>query len=357
MILPASFHKDWIYSHRKRAGFEKINPPLVEKMIYALALVEILAASGLDFVFKGGTSLILLMPSPGRFSIDVDIITRAERKEIEEILAKVCGGRPFGSFKLNEQRSYKGRIPKAHYSLFYHSALTGKEDNILLDILFDTHSYPSVLVKPVRTEWIQTDERLIPIQMPTPESITGDKLTAFAPNTTGVPYNKEKELEIVKQLFDLGRLFHEIKSMEIVAAAFDDTVEKEIAYREATCTREEVLNDIIQTGLLIAKRGKNKEEPGSSNFKEIQKGLLQFKPYQMASFFRIDEAIVASAKAAYMAAKIKAATGGGLEMFKQDYRKQDFLIRNPRYTFLNKLQTEALFYWFKSLEIIEPLMD
>ena len=76
MILAESFHKDWIYSHRERAGFEKINPPLVEKMIHALALVEALATSGLDFVLKGGTSLIMLMPSPGRFSIDVDIITQ-----------------------------------------------------------------------------------------------------------------------------------------------------------------------------------------------------------------------------------------------------------------------------------------
>lgn len=86
MILAESFHKEWIDSHRGRPGFEKINPPLVDKMIHALALVEALAASKLDFVFKGGTSLILLMPSPGRFSIDVDIVTKGKRKEIEDLL-------------------------------------------------------------------------------------------------------------------------------------------------------------------------------------------------------------------------------------------------------------------------------
>lgn len=353
MILAESFHPDWIHSHREKVGFEKINPPLVEKMIYALALVEALAATGLDFVFKGGTSLVLLMPSAGRFSIDIDIITQADRKEIEDTLNKICAGNPFLSFKLNEQRSYKPGIPKAHYSLFYQSGLTGKEDHILLDILFDTHSYSSLLETPVTGQWIRTDETLIPVKIPTHESITGDKLTAFAPNTTGIPYNKGKELEIVKQLFDLGRLFHEIKNMEEVGASFDKTVVKEIIYREGNYNRNDVLDDIVQTGLLIARRDRNKGEPHASNFKEIQRGLLQFKPYQMTSFFRIDEAIVSSAKAAYMAACIKAGVGGNLEIYQPAYNKQDFLIQNTEYNFLNKLHAEPLFYWHKSLRILQ----
>lgn len=355
MILAESFQKNWIHAHRERVGFEKINPPLVEKMIHALALVEALAISGLDFVFKGGSSLILLMPSAGRFSIDVDIITQAERNKIERILEKVCSGQPFISFKLNEQRSYKPGIPKAHYSLFYVSELTRKEDHILLDILFDAHSYTSLLEKPVIGEWLKTDEQLIPVKMPTHESITGDKLTAFAPNTTGVPYKQGKELEIVKQLFDLGRLFHEIKSIEEVSASFDKTVAKEIVYRQGNYNRDDVLNDVIQTGMLVARREKNKDEPYASNFNEIRRGLLQFKPYQMASFFRIDEAIISSAKAAYMAARIKANEGSILEVYQPEYKKQDFLIQNAEFSFLNKLQAEPLFYWYKTVEIMESL--
>jgi hypothetical protein len=355
MILAESFHPDWIHSHRERTGFKKINPPLVEKMIYALALVEALAASGLDFVFKGGTSLVLLLPSAGRFSIDIDIITQADRKEIENILDKICTGKPFLSFKLNEQRSYKPGIPKAHYSLFYQSGLTAKEDHILLDILLDMHSYSSLQEMPVTSQWIQTDDTLIPVKVPTHESITGDKLTAFAPNTTGVPYNKGKELEIVKQLFDLGRLFHEIKNLEEVTASFDKTVIKEIIYREANYNRNDVLDDIIQTGLLIARRERNKSEPHASNFKEIQRGLLQFKPYQMNSFFRIDEAIISSAKAAYMAACIKMRAGSKLEIYQPEYSKQDFLIQQAEYNFLNKLQAEPLFYWYKTLLVLEHI--
>lgn len=352
MILKESFTKDWIYSHREREGLDKINPPLVEKMIHALALVEALAASKLDFVFKGGTSLILLMPVAGRFSIDIDIITQATRSEIENVLKEICNKQPFTSFKLNEQRSYKPGIPKAHYSLIYSSGLTEKEDHILLDILFDEHTYPSLLEMPVIGEWIRTDAHSILVKVPTHESITGDKLTAFAPNTTGVPYNQGKDLEIVKQLFDLGRLFHVAKNIETVKASFDKTVQKEIIYRGSTCSREDVLEDIIQTGLLIAKREKNKTEPHLSNYKEIQRGLLQFKPYQMGSFFRIEEAIVSSAKAALIAAKIKSGSNEPVDGFRAEYDKRDYLIQNPEYTFLNKLQPEALFYWYKTLQTL-----
>lgn len=43
MIKADSFEKAWLESHRSRKGYEKINPPLVEKMIHALHLVEQLA--------------------------------------------------------------------------------------------------------------------------------------------------------------------------------------------------------------------------------------------------------------------------------------------------------------------------
>ena len=38
-------------------------------MIMALTLVENLRLGGLDFIFKGGTSLLLLLGTPQRFSM------------------------------------------------------------------------------------------------------------------------------------------------------------------------------------------------------------------------------------------------------------------------------------------------
>lgn len=49
---------------------------LLEKTIGALYLLENLVNEGLEFIFKGGTSLVLLLNDLKRFSVDVDIITR-----------------------------------------------------------------------------------------------------------------------------------------------------------------------------------------------------------------------------------------------------------------------------------------
>lgn len=352
MIQTESYSKDWILSHRSRKGLEKINPPLVEKMIHALGLVELLAAAGLNFVFKGGTSLILLLDNPARFSIDIDIITQHNREEVEQFLAKICFGKPFKGFVLNEKRSYReGGVPKAHYSMLYDSGIAGKEEHVLLDILFDEHPYPALLELPIKSEWLLTNETVQLIKVPTHDAITGDKLTAYAPNTIGVPYRKGKELEIVKQLGDVGRLYHHVKDIGVVKQAFDKTTHKELKYRGDKHKPDDVIDDIIQTGLLIARRETNKEEPHVSNFKEIQRGLLQFKAYQMSSFFRIDEAIISAAKAALMAARIRASHTGSVELYDPEMKKADYLIKTPEFIYLNKLPVEALFYWNRTLSI------
>jgi hypothetical protein len=352
LIKIESYGKEWINSHRSREGFERINPPLAEKMFHSLGLVELLALEGLDFIFKGGTSLILLLDSPGRFSIDIDIITRSERNVIEETLAKICNGKPFTNFKLQERRSYKEGIPKAHYALLYNSTLTGKEDNILLDILYDDHPYPSVLKKPILTEWLLTDDNPVLVQVPSHESITGDKLTAFAPGTTGILYKTGKELEIIKQLFDLGRLYHEIEEIATVGQAFSKTAQKEIEYRGKQFSMNDVITDIMETALLIANREKNKNEPDLSNFKELRFGLLQFKAYQTNSFFRIEEAITAAAKAALLAASIRAGKKGAVNIYDPSIKKTDYLIRDAKYNFLNRLQPEPLYYWHKTIQLL-----
>ena len=79
---------------------------------------------------------------------------------------------------------------------------------------------------------------------------------------------------------------------------------------------------------------------------------MQFKSYQVTSFFRIDEAITAAAKAALLAAIIKAGITEKIEPFTAGLNKKDYLIEHPDYIFLNKLPVEPLYYWRKTIEII-----
>jgi predicted nucleotidyltransferase component of viral defense system len=220
MIKLHCFQKEWINSFREKSDYRKINPPLLEKMIHALSLLQYLQKHELSFIFKGGTSLLLLLKNPNRFSVDIDILTEESKEAIEGILDRIIADSHFTAWKLDEQRSYKTGVPKAHYELAFESNLNKNSNYILLDILFEKANYSKVQKLPIQSSWIET-ESIIEIQLPTLEAITGDKLTAFAPNTTGISYGKGKELEIIKQLFDLSKLFDQIESIEDVRVNFE----------------------------------------------------------------------------------------------------------------------------------------
>jgi hypothetical protein len=64
MIDTSSLSAEWLTEKRKKYSKD---PSIMESMIHALYLLEQLKLTGLDFIFKGGTSLILLMEQPYRF--------------------------------------------------------------------------------------------------------------------------------------------------------------------------------------------------------------------------------------------------------------------------------------------------
>jgi hypothetical protein len=68
MIKLKCFEKEWIDKFRAQEQYRRINPPLLEKMIHALSLLQYLQTHGLNFIFKVGTSLILLLENSNRFS-------------------------------------------------------------------------------------------------------------------------------------------------------------------------------------------------------------------------------------------------------------------------------------------------
>ncbi len=360
MINPACFEKEWIENFRKQREFSRINPPVLEKMIHALYLLQNLKKQGLDFVFKGGTSLILLLENANRFSVDIDIVldkkyeNDSTRKEIEGVLSEIVGNSNFQSWTLDERRSYRGGVPKAHYKLDYQPKYD-PAGHILLDILFEKNYYPNIVEIPVKTKWIESDE-IISVFVPDIDSITGDKLTAFAPNTTGIKYGAEKELEIIKQLFDIGNLFEKVDSVETVAKRFNAFVKEEISYRSLTIGVPEVLNDVIETAKIIALRDRNKDEPFKSHYNELQKGIRSLNNFIISGNFRPDDAAAASAKAAYLSAKILAGKYVALERYKAE-DVAGLNIENPEWNFLNRLKRlpdkSAFFYWYKTLEILE----
>ncbi len=92
------------------------------------------------------------------------------------------------------------------------------------------------------------------VMVSTTEAILGDKLTAFAPNTTGVPYGREKEVEIIKQLYDIGLLFDIVGDVGIISAVFNEFAMTGLAYCEMekrTFTKEEKLEILKEATTVI----------------------------------------------------------------------------------------------------------
>lgn len=370
MIDIASFSADWLDQKKKHYGKD---PGLMETMVHALYLLERLKISGLDFIFKGGTNLILLLDQSKRFSVDVDIVVSpsVSRPELEEYLAKINESSVFHGMQLDERRSYKPGIPKAHYKFFFTSVFSSRnkegdvisnpEREILLDIHFSENHYPALVNLPIRTEWVIQKDDPIFVLMPDVNSIAGDKLTAFAPNTTGVPYGTDKEKEIVKQLFDVGCLFDSLTDLEIFKKSYIESVKAEISYRPERNIHsvQQVLQNTIDTSVLIAKKDILKGDVEKANFAEISNGLKQFISFVFVGKFGISEAQVAGSKAALLAAVVLIDYTGELQKFNPDIPLSEYLITHPDYNFLNKRlkyvsQGEALFYWHQTINLLYP---
>jgi len=161
-------------------------PQLLEKVYRALSLLEGLAELKLDFIFKGGTTVMLLLGKTERFSIDIDIIRR-EPFDLH-ILSDIAVKKGF--IDVSEQkRKPHGFLEKSHYLFSYVPLLkTGiDKETVLLDVLHEDNPYPEVVDTPVVISLFPNSGEAIRVRTPTLDSICGDKLTAFAPNTTGIP--------------------------------------------------------------------------------------------------------------------------------------------------------------------------
>ncbi len=104
MILKSSLQLDWINSKTKEF---KADPLIVEKVIRALVLLEELQKAGLNFIFKGGTSLMLMIQEPRRFSIDIDILIEDKTQNIETFLDRVIKNSDFTEWKEHKRKSYR----------------------------------------------------------------------------------------------------------------------------------------------------------------------------------------------------------------------------------------------------------
>lgn len=272
-----------------------VDPELAQRTIYALGLVEALRKVGLDFIFKGGSSLMLLFDVPKRLSTDVDILVKKDC-DIDSFVKEVATIFPFTSVSESIRTSNKA-ISKKHFKFTYLSPIKNREITVLLDVLFSDNHYAKTISRPINNGFLINDGEDYYVTIPSIESILGDKLCAFAPHTTGIRYNNEnfsndKRLEVIKQFYDVVSLFDIAKDFKEIRDTYFEIAKEEIAYRNLDITPIDSLKDSFGTALSMLSWGKFNR----SDYPELVEGVNRIKMHIVNRNFSMNSTAIYSAK-------------------------------------------------------------
>ena len=260
-----------------------------EKFVHSMKLLEQLDCllDGKHYVFKGGTSVLILFESSSRFSIDIDICM--DEKEFENVDAlehffKDNIEPPFVGVSKENGRTHGGRTIKAtHYRFFYNLKYKTQENYVLLDVSFQNNSIAGKKRPIINPSLIQTGE---PISVNTIDidDLLGDKLTAFAPNTIGVKYTSKDQFgrpkctEIIKQLYDCAYLSKYCSNLDRVSFIYKELGNLQIKYeKNKGMDLRSCLLDTIRTCELLLSGGTSNKDI----YKLLMNGVRNFNDYKI----------------------------------------------------------------------------
>jgi hypothetical protein len=355
MIAEICFTADWL--ENKRRELRGVDPSLLERALHAFALLGHLAESDLKFVFKGGTSLLLHVPVIRRLSIDIDILCSTPAAELDRVLVEVAKVPPFIRYE-EDERGSRGLPERRHFKFFYNPIVAGNPaPYVFLDVVEEPHIPHDVVVKPISPNILEI-RREIPVTVPTVESLLADKLTAFAPRTTGVPFtpaygNPPDTMQIVKQLFDVGELFTLAEDLTAVRRVYRRVFDLENVYRGGGFTIDDALHDTLGASLsLCLHRLKGVKDTPEALM--LEEGARKLTSHLVNHRFNLDMAKLAVAKAALITRLIaNEDSGSSLEAFRAVPPPEELrqLLITGEWERLNRLMSvnpDAFWYWYQA---------
>lgn len=351
MIDPHSRSLEWIEQAKgKIPGI--FDTALVEKAIRALSLLESLVRSGCPFIFKGGTALMLHMGTSRRLSIDIDIVC-PPGLDIKEYLGKY--GKEYGFTDAEEiERKSRNGVPKSHAE--YHYAVTYPSghptDKILLDVLYEDIQYNNLVRLPIESPLLLQNGAPVMVQCPSLSDMLGDKLTAFAPHTTGIPFFKREVpsfMEIMKQLYDISSILDRIDDLSTARKTYSSIVPIELGYRNLEHLSEsDVLEDTYRSAMNICLRG----ALDKTEYSHYIDGARRVNSFIIPEIYNIDVAIRDAAKVAYLSRLLQTGTDE-VKHYSRDMDEQLIatLIEDQKLNKLNRIKKISLEAFFYCLQI------
>lgn len=350
MLTKENFSLDHISELRE---VTKRDPILLERCVYAFGLLESITRVDMPFIFKGGTSLMLLLEHPMRLSTDIDIIVKPGT-DVEEYIKKASTIFPFIRYE-EQSRFGKNNIEKRHFKFIYDSPYNKRELYILLDVVFEESHYASTIQRRISNELLLTAEPYAYVSIPSINCILGDKLTAFAPHTTGIPFGINKDMEIMKQLYDISTLAEAVNDYEEVIDTYYQVAKAEIDYRGEPITPEDALKDTIAALTCIISKGKQ----DADEYKLYVKAIRDLSSHIISERYSGELAAERACRVMYVAACVLTkqrhpiAVTSPEEYIKADLPNEDY----RKLTYMRKQNIEAYAYLVEAVRMLGGEME
>ena len=203
-------------------------------------------------------------------------------------------------------------------------------------------------------DWVQDGD---PVTVPCPSlaDMLGDKLTAFAPHTTGIPFFKHEDpffMEIMKQLYDVSSILDRIDDLSAVRKTYAEIVPIELGYRKLDqLTPADVLNDSYQCAMNICLRG----ALDRTEFSYYADGARRVNSFIISESYNSDVAIRDAAKVAYLVRLIQTGTNEVKHYSPEmDAELAAALIEDQTLNKLNRIKKISLeaFFYCRELELL-----
>lgn len=338
----------------------------------ALTLLGHLAESGLPFLFKGGTSLLLHLPALRRLSVDIDIVCPATDAELEGVVGAIGGRHPFVGWESDVRDAAVGRAPlphRRHFKLWFASTRAGGgRSYVLLDVVQEAEWKHETVERPISTSFLKPD-REIRVWLPTVEALLGDKLTAFAPRTTGVRLRRAdgspgEVMQVAKQLFDIGVLFELAGDFDAIRRTYDGVQAQESGYRQGLHDRNASLDDTLNASLGLTTRTRLRKAP-QQEFPDaslLLEGFGKLAGHLTQGRLSDNDLRVLAARAGVLAAHLRA--GRTLDLASMRYARggvhdetlRHASLRDHAHGWLDGLKAtnpEAYHYWHLGMRALE----
>ncbi len=251
------------------------SPILAEQVVHCLELVSELSSKGLDYMFKGGNSLLVILNKPRRFSIDIDIATDETKERIDEVLDAIIADSEVFTKYTKRQHLTKPWLPMTSFHLYYISKFTDPvETFIMLDVQLKMSGYPKTEMPVVCGDLYHTD---VMVKVPTVSSLIGDKLLTLGPATLGIPLNKKKEAQRLKHVFDVSTLSREKLVKSEIKASIDYCMTQENELQRTNFTLEEAYIDTMDYLSSVSNYPKEPEAKNEGTYcDEVIRGRVPF---------------------------------------------------------------------------------